>query len=530
MPGSLSLKSVQSFWVSGFLAIWPVFHESRAVCGFRRVVRAAPTAQDVGWVANGSGRVDVAVLGGGLAGLSASLAFARRGRRVILLDRDGLVEDGNADELFERWDRPGIAHFRQPHNFLGLARSVLLDEAPDVLDAVLGLGALENRQYELLPGEAQPPDESLVSICARRPVFEIALRRAVEAEPKINVEADTRVVGLMAAKAPREGAVCVTGVRTDRGQEIEADLVVDALGRTSPVVSWLDSLGARPPLERRAECGLLYYSRHFRFRPGVEMPEVPTLLRGPRAELDYLGFSVFVEDNRTFALVLMIPPWERELRALKSEGAYMTAALAMPALASWVHPDQSDAITPVLPMGSLQNLHRSLLVDGDPVAVGIQPIGDALCHTNPTFAYGASLSIRHGFTLAQIASRTDDARAIALEFDDAVGADVAARFDAVSAEDRDRLRLWQGEPIDVRDPGDSMALFLRMTAYPAGTKDPDLLRAVARRVNLLDPPDALEQNEALIARARQIAADGGPAPTAGPSRPELLDAISALSP
>jgi len=46
----------------------------------------------------------------------------------------------------------------------------------------------------------------------------------------------------------------------------------------------------------------------------------------------------------------------------------------------------------------------------------------------------------------------------------------------------------------------------------------------------LDPADALEQNEGLIACARQIAADGAPGPSPGPSRPELLDAISALSP
>jgi hypothetical protein len=255
------------------------------------------------------------------------------------------------------------------------------------------------------------------------------------------------------------------------------------------------------------------------------MPRVPSLLRGPRGEIGYMAFSVFVEDNRTFAAVLMIPPWDRELRALKSEDAYMAAALSMPALGPWLHPDQSEPLTPVLPMGSLQNLHRSLVVDGKPVAVGIQPIGDALCHTNPTFAYGASLSISHGFTLAQIASDTDDAGMVALAFDEAVGADAAARFDAVSAEDRDRLRLWQGEPIDVRAPGDSMALFLRMTVYPAAGKDPELFRAVARRVNLLDPPDALEQNETLIARAQQIAADAGSSPAGGPTRPELLEAI-----
>jgi hypothetical protein len=95
----------------------------------------------------------------------------------------------------------------------------------------------------------------------------------------------------------------------------------------------------------------------------------------------------------------------------------------------------------------------------------------------------------------------------------------------VSAEDRDRLRLWQGEPVDVRDPGDSMALFLRMTAYAAAAEDPDLFRSVARRVNMLDPPDTLEQDATLIGRAQQIAHDSGPPPPSGPARTELLEAI-----
>ena len=481
---------------------------------------------DVKRVPGTTPRADVAVLGGGLAGLSAALAFARSGRRVILLERDGPFEGMTADELFDDWERPGIAHFSQPHNFLGLARRVLLDEAPQVLDAVLGLGAVENRQYELLPGATEAQDELFVSIWARRAVFESALRQAVEGEANINLITNTRVIGLVSAHASR--GIAVTGARTDRGEEIEAELVVDALGRTSPLVSWLTSLGARPPLERRAECGLIYYSRHFRFRPGVEMPTVRSLHRVPRGEIGYMAFGMFIEDNRTFAVVLMIPPWERDLRVLRFEKAYMAAALAMPALVPWVHPDQSEAMTEVIPMGSLQNVHRSLMVDGEPVAVGIQPIGDALCHTNPTFAYGASLSIHHGFTLARVAGQSDDLPGVARAFDAAVGADAAARFDVVSAEDRDRLRHWKGEPIDVREPSDSMPLFLRLTAFPAAAKDPDLLRAVARQVNLLGPPDALQRDEALIERARAIAADEGSPPPVGPARTELLETISAV--
>lgn len=460
------------------------------------------------------------MLGGGLAGLAAALAFGRRGRRVLVLERDPPVARGGADMLFEDWERPGIAHFRQAHNFLGLARAVLHDEMPDVLARLLELGATENRQYELLPGEVRPEDESLVSIFARRPVFEYALREAVEAKGHVTLRTGTRVVGLLGDRT------AVTGVVTDDGTKIAAPLVVDALGRTSPLPRWLSALGAPPLPERRSECGLLYYSRHFRFRDGVEMPKVPSLTRAPRGEIGYMAYSIFVEDSRTFATVLMPPPWDRELRAFKSDDAYMAAASSIPALAPWVHPDQAEPISPVLPMGSLQNVHRTLIADGEPIAVGIQPIGDALCHVNPTFAYGASLSLAHGFALARVAADTVDPHAIALAFEDAVGADAAARFDAVSAEDRDRMRLWQGEPLDVRTPSDSMALFLRMTAYAVAATDPDLFRAVARRVNMLDPPDALERDEALIGRAQELARSNGVAVPAGPTRDELLEAIA----
>jgi hypothetical protein len=38
-----------------------------------------------------------------------------------------------------------------------------------------------------------PDDHDFVSLCARRPVFESALRRAVEAEPGIEVRVNTGV-------------------------------------------------------------------------------------------------------------------------------------------------------------------------------------------------------------------------------------------------------------------------------------------------------------------------------------------------
>jgi hypothetical protein len=94
--------------------------------------------------------------------------------------------------LFECRDGPGIAHFRQPHNFLALGRQVLRDRAPDVLDDILALGARENRQYELLPAEVQEGDEWLVSVCARRPLLEYAPRPSHSRTPQRQRSGDLR--------------------------------------------------------------------------------------------------------------------------------------------------------------------------------------------------------------------------------------------------------------------------------------------------------------------------------------------------
>ena len=63
----------------------------------------------------------------------------------------------------------------------------------------------------------------------------------------------------------------VTGVRTD-GDDLAADLVVDATGRRSPIDDWLTQLGARTSATWRAECGIAYFSRHYRVRPGAGLP------------------------------------------------------------------------------------------------------------------------------------------------------------------------------------------------------------------------------------------------------------------
>jgi 2-polyprenyl-6-methoxyphenol hydroxylase-like FAD-dependent oxidoreductase len=309
-----------------------------------------------------------------------------------------------------------------------------------------------------------------------------------------------------------------------------ADVVVDAMGRTSRVPGWLGEEGLDPAPEHRSECGLVYHSRHFRIREDAGMPPYASLLAGPRGDLGYLAFATFVGDSRTFCLCIMTSPGDREFAALRRDDVFLRVAERLPGVASWIDPAVAVPITPVLPMGRLRNTWRRYVVDGRPVAPGLQPVGDSLCHTNPTFAFGASLALRDAFVLTDALDTTRDESDLACTVDAQVGEDSRRRYEAVTAEDRERARLWSGEPIDVTDPNASMPLFLRSVVYRMAVHDSSILRAVCRRVNLLDPPDALERDTGLLVRAKEIfeglRADGSLGPPA-PPRSDLLASLEA---
>src|SRR5215211_7766276 len=199
---------------------------------------------------------------------------------------------------------------------------------------------------------------------------------------------------------------------------------------------------------------------------------MPRCWGGPRGDLGYLAYAIFYGDNRTFAVIIMAPPWDRDFRALRHPQEHLRAARLLPGVAAWIDADAARPVTPVMPFGQVTNTVRDYLTAAGPVAPGLQPIGDALCHTNPSFAFGASMALHQAFTLADLLAVAADHHDLARRFDAAVGEDLRDRHRAVAAEDRDRARWWGGEPIDVTDPAASMALFLRAVVGGAGGQHP----------------------------------------------------------
>src|SRR3954454_20134763 len=189
------------------------------------------------------------------------------GHEVVVVERDAAEPDGDADALWSGWERRGINQFRLLHYFQPAFRAALERELPSLLAALDGAGALRHNVMALVPeqlsGGFRDGDEQYEAQTARRPVMEATLARCAASAPGVEIRRGVAVDGLITGTAAEPDSPHIVGVRTTGGQEIRADLVVDALGRRSPVASWLDAVGARPPVEEGEDSGFVYHGRQF---------------------------------------------------------------------------------------------------------------------------------------------------------------------------------------------------------------------------------------------------------------------------
>ena len=105
----------------------------------------------------------------------------------------------------------------------------------------------------------------------RRSTLEWVVARAAEREPGVEIRRGVDVTALETRRI--DGRVHVNAVRTDAGDRLAGDLVVDAMGRGSTLPKLLAAAGGDPVHEEAEDTGFLYYTRHFR----GEVPE----FRGP---------------------------------------------------------------------------------------------------------------------------------------------------------------------------------------------------------------------------------------------------------
>jgi 2-polyprenyl-6-methoxyphenol hydroxylase-like FAD-dependent oxidoreductase len=448
------------------------------------------------------------VAGGGVAGLAAALAVARAGHDAVVLERDVVDPDGSPGGAFDV-ERRGIPHYFQPHAFLPRGRRLLSDWASDVLDALLEAGADPQDLALKLQGPRQPGDEDLVYLWVRRPVIEWALRRAAAAEPAVEIRTGVRVTGLLMGE---NGAPRAAGVAVHDGDPIRGDVVVDALGRYRCPAGWPRAAG------EPTDSGAVYYCRYFELAEGVEHLDAPIL--NPRGDLGYMAFNTFRGDNRTFAVILLVPAADHELRVLRHEQAWRAACAAITPLDVMTSADYAQPITDVMPMGGLMNVDRT----GDPLVLGILAAGDAFCHTDPAFAYGLSFALAHARALADAIAEAPDVDAIVECYRADAGPEARERHALACATDAARSLRWSGEPLEIGRRDGCYPLFSFVGALAAAPHDDEVLRRTIRRIGLLDRTAVFDEDDGLHDRIETILGRiaAHPPSSPGPPRERLL--------
>ncbi len=451
------------------------------------------------------------VAGGGVAGLASSLALARAGHEVVLLERDRVDPGGSPLAAFDV-DRGGIPHYLQPHTFLPRGRRLLADWAPDVLAALLDAGADPQDLTVKLRGPRLPGDENLTYLWVRRPVIEWALRRAAAAEAAIEIRSGVEVTGLSTSD---DGTARAMGVAVDEGDPIRGDIVVDALGRYRCPPGWPRATG------EPTDSGAIYYCRYFELADGVEHLEAPIL--NPRGDLGYMGFNTFRGDNRTFAVILLAPSTDRELRVLRHEPVWRAACAAITPLDVMTSDDYAHPITDVMPMGGLMNVDRT----GDPGVARLVAVGDAFCHTDPAFAYGLSFALAHAQALAGATAAAPDVDVVVELYRADAGEEARERHALACSTDAARSLHWGGEPQDPRRRDGCYPMFAFVGALAAAPHDDTVLRRTIGRIGLLDRTAVFDDDAALHDRIETILSELAPPSPPGPPRDELLARLAA---
>jgi hypothetical protein len=287
-------------------------------------------------------------------------------------------------------------------------------------------------------------------------------------------------------------------VRTDQGP-LASDLVIDAAGRRSPIDRWLTDIGAAPAATWSADCGVTYYSRHYRIRPGRQLPGFPTtrIVAG----LDEFTLAVFGADNGAMQLAVIPLAADRRFRSLKEADVFTAVLNTIPATAAWL--EALDPITPVFPMPGPRNTLRRLVVDGQPVVTGLHAVGDSVSTTNPTFGRGLSLAMWGAADLADIINNHTGAwfeQALAL--DERICEHVVPYYQEQAAVDSARLATLRHAVFGERaptplplDPEQITFTHLRVAA----SFDPVAFRAFWKLMFMLCQPDDIYRNPQVIA-------------------------------
>ena len=484
---------------------------------------------------------DVLVIGAGIGGLCAALALGRTGRKITLLERDAPPPASDPEAVFLDWNRRGVGHLRQSHAFLARLREIIRQDHPQLREELLTVGVRELTFEGMLSPmqkakyKPQAEDDNFTLLTSRRTTLELVIRRYVERLENVNILSEHFVTKLLIdddASAP----LTVVGVEVDTASgkiELKAGVIIDASGKSGSGLEQLISQGAEID-EESESAGILYFTRHYRFRPGfIEPPREgnpPT-----NGDLGYLKFGVFPADNHCFSITICVPEIEYELRKSIVDPATWDRMIDhLPGLRVWADPERAEAASKVFGMGDLHSRWRNLVAGGKPSVIGYFPIGDTVIRTNPLYGRGCSFAAVAAYAVRDVLAQTSDPGAQMIAYQARLIAELRPYYVTMRTQDRGAIRRAEQALTPNYKPtlrGKILRSFIEDAIGPAVRYDVNLLREAMRAFHMFENPDLWLKRPRNFLRVLYFWARGkrrnAPAypQKAGPGREDMLRAL-----
>lgn len=465
----------------------------------------------------------IVVVGAGVSGIASALMLARDGHSVTLLDRDPGPLPADVDAAWESWNRQGVSQFRMAHILLTRGSSILRDELPDVATHLDRLGGLRLNLVDVFLEHTgtdgrEPDDDRFDMLTGRRSTLEWVLAKAAAEEPSVAVRRGVAVDGLIAGSSVVAGSPHVVGVRLKGGEEVSADLVVDATGRNSPTMRWLAELGGRQPTEVNEDSGFAYYGRFFKSADG-SVPDLRAPILTPFGSMSVLTIP---SDNGTWSTMLYASSRDKPLRRFRDPDVFESVVRECPNHAHWI---DGEPISEMASMAGVADRTRTFLVDDEPVVTGMVSIADAAACTNPSIGRGMSLGLMHTVLMRDlIREHLEDPRQLPHEFGRRTASEIGPWHEATRQIDRGRVEEMQAVA-DGREVEATPERQIGAALVAASELDLAVARSWAEVVGCMTPVDEVLAREGLLERAIEVAATA-PDPVAGPDRARLLEIVS----
>ncbi len=419
------------------------------------------------------------VAGASIAGLLAARVLSEHFDRVTLIERDPV--DGHAEP------RTGVPQGRHLHAMLVRGLSIVEGLFPGLTDELRASGAtLINAGRELgwhhAGGWRARHKGNLDFLSMTRPLLKSHIAKRVRSLPNVAIRDEVRVAGLSSDVTGKVNGLRVHAMH-ERGNEIciEADLVVDAMGRGSPILRWIEELGF-PKAETKLLPARVAYASCMFERPAVAPERAALLITGAPARRS--GGIFPIEGERR--LMTLIGFFDEIMP--KTHEEFLAYARSLPDDALWDCVRGSKPVSDIVSfrfIGSQRRFFERLRHHPG----GLIAIGDAVCSFNPVYGQGMTVSAMEAEALGAMLSEAKTVTfnsTFVKSWYGRIAPIVDGAWNGVSIEDLRFPELAHQRPLKIRP-----LQWYMWQVHRATHRSPQVTAQFYRVMNFLAPPTSL---------------------------------------